>query len=232
MEFLPFFLLGLATNLHCLGMCGPLALALPGIGAKTSGIFIWHLGRILGYGLLGLVCGFAGQTITVLGISPMFSLILGFLLLLMYLFPKKFRGLRTPEKLERFLAYVRGKWVYLLQSRGQKSFFWVGLFHFLLPCGLLYGALLMAMALGNPLDSMTGMLIFAISTHPLLLALSLGANFSFVKRLTSRSKQLGILILAAWLILRGMGLLGHPVLAPGTSSADNLICLPKITGNP
>jgi sulfite exporter TauE/SafE len=226
MEILPFFLLGLATNLHCLGMCGPLALALPGLGAKNSGIFIWHLGRIVGYSLLGFLCGLAGQSINILNISPMFSLILGILLLLMYLFPRKFRGLQAPKPLENFLVYLRGRWIFLLRSRGQMSFFWLGLIHFLLPCGLLYGALLMAIALGNPLHSLMGMLAFSVSTHPILLALSLGANLPWLKKLTSRSKHMGILILAAWLILRGMGLLGHPVAAPSTTN-DSLICLPN-----
>ena len=58
---------GLAGSFHCVGMCGPIALALP-IGnrsvfeAALSGI-LYNLGRIITYGVLGAIFGYFGKTI-------------------------------------------------------------------------------------------------------------------------------------------------------------------------
>ena len=58
------FLLGLVGSLHCAGMCGPLALALPAAGntapAYVLGRVAYNAGRIITYCLLGIVFGLVG----------------------------------------------------------------------------------------------------------------------------------------------------------------------------
>ena len=55
------FLLGLVGSLHCAGMCGPLALALPAAGntpaAYVLGRVAYNAGRIVTYCLLGICLG-------------------------------------------------------------------------------------------------------------------------------------------------------------------------------
>src|SRR5579872_4170088 len=60
-------ILGLVGSLHCAGMCGPLALALPR-GAKSPWGFLvgrlaYNSGRIVTYCLLGLIFGLVGRTL-------------------------------------------------------------------------------------------------------------------------------------------------------------------------
>ena len=55
------FLLGFVGSLHCAGMCGPLALALPVVGKTRATFFLsrltYNFGRIVTYGLLGVLFG-------------------------------------------------------------------------------------------------------------------------------------------------------------------------------
>src|ERR1700752_4598394 len=67
------FLLGLFGSLHCAGMCGPLALALPGY-PNTGLRFLlnrlaYNLGRISTYALLGGLFGLAGRGLALAGLQ-------------------------------------------------------------------------------------------------------------------------------------------------------------------
>ncbi|CAN0464467.1 unnamed protein product, partial [Phaeothamnion confervicola] len=52
-------LLGLLGNLHCLGMCGGLALAAR--RRSWSGVLCYQMGRLVGYCLVGALCGALGD---------------------------------------------------------------------------------------------------------------------------------------------------------------------------
>ena len=59
--------LGLVGSLHCAGMCGPLALALPVVGASrvsfTAGRLLYNAGRISTYAGFGVVFGLLGRSL-------------------------------------------------------------------------------------------------------------------------------------------------------------------------
>ena len=61
------FFMGLLGSVHCIGMCGPLVMALPILHLspiqKVTATFLYHLGKIMTYGLLGLVIGLFGKQI-------------------------------------------------------------------------------------------------------------------------------------------------------------------------
>jgi sulfite exporter TauE/SafE len=59
-------LFGLLSVPHCLGMCGPLHLAMCLSGPKKSfrTLTLFNLGRILGYTLIGLLLGLLGEQVT------------------------------------------------------------------------------------------------------------------------------------------------------------------------
>ena len=90
-------MLGLVGSLHCAGMCGPLALALPPAGNTTPayvlGRVAYNLGRIVTYCVLGLVFGLVGATLWLAGIQRWVSIALGVALLL---------GLFASRKLVRW----------------------------------------------------------------------------------------------------------------------------------
>src|SRR5215467_8107119 len=79
------FLLGLVGSLHCAGMCGPLALALPTCSQSTPGFlagrFAHNLGRLVTYCALGLVFGLLGCTLVLAGVQRWASVTLGVALL-------------------------------------------------------------------------------------------------------------------------------------------------------
>jgi len=58
------FILGLISSLHCIGMCGPIAMMLPvdhkNPTKKVIQLLTYHLGRITAYMTLGLVLGLLG----------------------------------------------------------------------------------------------------------------------------------------------------------------------------
>jgi uncharacterized protein len=67
------WLLGIVGSVHCAGMCGPLALALPvpvgGPAAYLFGRVLYNGGRVLTYALLGLLFGWLGRSLTLVGFS-------------------------------------------------------------------------------------------------------------------------------------------------------------------
>src|SRR5689334_18485310 len=93
MELWTAFMLGLVGSLHCAGMCGPLALALPSAGARPAGYFIgrvaYNLGRIITYCALGLGFGLLGKTLLLAGVQRWLSIALGVGLLIGLLASRK-----------------------------------------------------------------------------------------------------------------------------------------------
>ncbi len=53
-------LTGLVGSLHCIGMCGPFAVA---CGTTTRGSLAWHTGRLTTYGILGAIAGTVGHAL-------------------------------------------------------------------------------------------------------------------------------------------------------------------------
>ncbi|ELY2018785.1 sulfite exporter TauE/SafE family protein, partial [Flavobacterium psychrophilum] len=53
------FIFGLISSLHCIGMCGPIAMMLPvdrdNPAKKITQIITYHLGRLSAYGTIGLI---------------------------------------------------------------------------------------------------------------------------------------------------------------------------------
>src|SRR5688572_29532643 len=84
-------LFGLTGSMHCVGMCGPIALALP-IGGETPAkkvllILLYNIGRASTYALLGLAAGLTGAGIVLAGYQQLLSILAGILLLLSAFFP-------------------------------------------------------------------------------------------------------------------------------------------------
>src|SRR6476661_7029354 len=78
-------ILGLVSSFHCVGMCGPLALALPVSHLSKSqqilSVVLYNAGRIVTYSLLGLLFGLAGRKLYLSGLQQWFSIIAGSIML-------------------------------------------------------------------------------------------------------------------------------------------------------
>ena len=91
MEIVSGFLVGIMGSVHCAGMCGPIALALPSGGRSgwplVAGRLMYNVGRIVTYALFGLIVGGIGRGIALLGYQQALSIVLGIFLILTSLAP-------------------------------------------------------------------------------------------------------------------------------------------------
>lgn len=176
--FLAAFSMGLFGSPHCLGMCGGIVTAF-GLSmqhvsdSKKNGLILtYHLGRLISYSLLGLIASVIGVTIfqSIMSNSAP-RIVLGVVLVLIGL---AMLGLPLFNQLEKFgmrfwqsLAPLRKK-VFPIDSFGKALF--AGLLWGFLPCGLVYGALMMAIAGNNIATGAALMFVFGLGTIPMLIA--------------------------------------------------------------
>jgi len=210
------FSFGLLSSLHCLGMCGPLQAVVMGQWLKSnrkSQWILYHLGRITTYVLLGLIAALFGSAIGIPQWQHEFTLAAGILLLFGYFgfkalqWDRKFSALLSPF-LIRMQSQVKGK-------TGAQWFVLSGALNGLLPCGMVYAALLPATLAENPFSGMLYMLVFGLGTLPLLGSFNLFSN-SIMARFAPQVNRLipiSVVLIATLLILRGLEL-DIPYLSP------------------
>lgn len=213
MTFFTPILLGLAASLHCVGMCGPLMLALPldaaGKRYVARQMLTYHAGRILTYAALGVFFGLVGKGIALAGFQKGLSVGAGVLMLAMAFMAWRFEQLVT--NLPGFGKFTRGVQLRigsLLKKNSGGAIFGVGLLNGLLPCGMVYAALAGAIATTRGAEGGLFMALFGVGTLPLMLAVSiLGRSFGFSFRQKIRVAQPLLLTLAGLLLLqRGLQL--------------------------
>ena len=174
---IPAFTLGFFGSLHCVGMCGPLAMAIPVGENKLLAawyLLLYNLGRTITYTLLGLFFGLLGYTATVAGLQSILSVVLGVVLILMVVFAATLESrLLTLPVISRIYIFVKRKLATLLNKKSVPSFLLFGMLNGLLPCGLVYIAIVGAMAVGSTLKGMLYMASFGLGTIPLMLAVVL-----------------------------------------------------------
>lgn len=220
MDYLAAFFLGLLGSLHCAGMCGPLALALPATGRSGAGYvagrLAYNLGRVTTYCALGVVFGIFGKALLLAGIQRWVSIALGVALLI---------GLFTSQKLAvappviALVQRLKSAMSTTLRRRSLASLGLLGLLNGLLPCGLVYVAAAGAMTTGGIAASATYMAAFGAGTLPLMLAISVSGRLvpvSFRLKLM-KAIPVSVFLLATLLILRGLSL-GIPYLSPDLSA--------------
>jgi len=210
-------ILGIAGSLHCVGMCGPLMLALPlnesSRGTWLRGRLLNQSGRILTYGILGLAVGMLGEKLATAGLQQWLAVLAGLVMLLFIAWPVGLNKLnRGPFRMVTWLKGALSKW---LRRKGSFSLFVLGLLNGLLPCGLVYIALASSIALGSGGKGAVFMMLFGMGTSPALLAVSgLGRvirNKIHVR--AYRAVQVTLAITALLFILRGANL-GIPYVSP------------------
>ena len=97
------FTLGLFGSLHCVGMCGPIALLIPlqrqRKGFRSLQLSAYFIGKTLTYTLMGLLFGLVGEGIFIAEYQQEFSIFAGLLMILMGLFSLlhlRVKGLGNP----------------------------------------------------------------------------------------------------------------------------------------
>jgi sulfite exporter TauE/SafE len=223
--------IGLISSAHCIGMCGPISLALPiqtlNPEKRLSGLLLYNLGRICSYSVIGLFVGFIGRRIFLAGYQQIFSIVLGAIILLTFLialFNKKALHLKAFTQLQ---ATLQNFIAVRLKNKSMFASYLIGAANGFLPCGMVYFAITGAMATGSILSGILFMIAFGLGTMPVLLAFGYFGffmNISFrnsVKRLT----PFFFAGMAVFLILRGLNL-GIPYVSPEfhNAAADAIPC--------
>lgn len=219
MEFLTALTLGFLGSAHCIGMCGPLVLALPserrGWTHDLAGRFLHQAGKALTYAVLGIVVGLVGKGLF-MGVQQRLSVIMGVTLLLTVAAPYGLRAAAERYSPLRWLhQFTRERFGRLMQRRGKSTLFLLGVLNGLLPCGLVYTALVAAAVVADPVRSAVFMMIFGFGTAPALIAVSLSGRLLTVRYRTLLNRVLPVfsIALAVLLILRGLNL-GIPMVSP------------------
>lgn len=223
------FSLGILGSFHCIGMCGPIVLALPagkqGALQKFNGQLLYHIGRALTYAFIGILPGIIGAGFSAFGFQQKLSVILGLLLLLVLLIGgiEKFR-FGKPGLLSPLTSILRKKLGHFLRSNHPASSFVTGMLNGFLPCGLVYIALASAAATGSVYGSMLFMFIFGLGTLPAMAALGYSANFISIRiRNTIRKAQpFVVAFMALLLIARGLNLGIHYVSPKAPETEEEL----------
>jgi uncharacterized protein len=226
--FISAILLGLASSLHCIGMCGPLVMSVPvqhlPQHKKILGILVYQFGRIGTYMILGILAGLIGWRIGVAGWQQVFSISIGIVMLfflLSRLFFKKIEGWKWfNQKVIRLISWS-------MHRHGFSGMYLMGAANGLLPCGMVYIAISGAMATGTILNALVFMLFFGLGTLPALFSLAFwGTRLSWQNKQAMRKLVPYVVGLTAiLLIIRGLNL-NIPYLSPFISerSADTVSC--------
>ncbi len=214
------FLMGLLGSVHCIGMCGPLVMALPisqkNNFQKITALFLYHSGKIASYSILGVLFGLFGSQLPVFALQRNISIVIGVTMLLyvLYVFVLKPKHIQLGIFASYYNQIVK-LLSQLFKSKSAISFLFIGLLNGLLPCGMIYLALSSAMATQHVLYGGLLMTFFGLGTVPALLLVALGGQymgFAFRKKLQNLLPVF-IFGMGVLLILRGLNL-GIPYLSP------------------
>lgn len=219
------FLLGFLGTGHCIGMCGPVVVALPGQTKRFNAHLAYHAGRLITYSIIGAALGAAGsgllQLASALGADPMvwvsrvqvgLSLLAGLMLLF---FGLSHLGVVAEPQ---WLSIAGPQWMpgwrrLISRAAGRRSnpdLFLMGLVLGGLPCGLSYAAFAKALSAAQMLTGAVTALIFGLGTLPGMLVVGVGAA-AILNRFRRQAEMLAGLIMigmAAILLVKALEALG------------------------
>jgi len=212
--------IGFVGSFHCIGMCGPIALALP-LSQNSrfhlvSGRVLYNLGRATTYAGIGLFAGLAGQSLSLAGFQQAVSVVSGVLILIIVLIPTSIsQKLSLLKPAYGFTSFLKRKFGLLLSKKSLRALFYIGVINGFLPCGMVYLALAGAVAMAGIMKGAVYMFLFGLGTLPVMLAVSLAGNFvsSELRIRINRWIPAIMVVLAVLFILRGLNL-GIPYISP------------------
>ena len=215
-------ILGLLGSLHCLGMCGPIALMLPlkgSAGQKAAGLATYHLGRIVSYSLLGLAFGFVGKGLFLFGLQQKLSIGMGVLMIALVLLPNNWKKrVGINNAFSRILLRIKSSFGRLLGKPSPDALLSLGFLNGFLPCGLVYMALIGAVAMGDLWKGGIYMALFGLGTVPLMSLVVFGRQWIGTQSRLNLQRWVPVFVffIGTLFILRGLGL-GIPYVSPRTA---------------
>lgn len=217
------FMIGLLGSVHCIGMCGPLAFAVPSF--RKGWLFlvvdklIYQIGRIIAYCSLGVIIGLIGKQIWLAGFQQGVSILSG-ILIVMAAGSRIFKLRFLKDNPSFMLAPFNRMFNYALKHKANHLI--IGFINGFLPCGFVYLALAGALNTENIQNSVTYMFWFGLGTLPLMFIATLGIGFTgtMFRNKINRIVPYLMLCIGVWFILRGLTL-DIPYLSPAATSISN-----------
>lgn len=219
------FIIGLFGSLHCIGMCGPLAMGIPSLkqGAWLLLLdkLLYQCGRVISYCLLGLMVGLIGRQLWMAGLQQGISIMSGLLIIM-----------AATSRIFKLTFWKSSSWLvkpftvlleYALNHKANHLI--VGMINGLLPCGFVYLALADALHTGSVVSAGNYMFWFGLGTVPLMLLATVGMGFTkgLFRRRVNRMIPYMMLCLGCWFVLRGMEL-DIPYLSPARAGTEISEC--------
>jgi sulfite exporter TauE/SafE len=228
------FTLGATGSLHCIGMCGPLSLALPTSQLaplqRFTSLFLYQVGRMITYSILGLLIGLAGSRVFISGYQQVFSILLGIVIITMAIFYFVGNGRLHSSLTARIYAPIQKLILRLMRrAKNPPGFFFMGMANGLLPCGMVYVALVATLSFSSVTESVSFMAMFGAGTLPAMMMVGYAGRIITYKTRLSIKKMIPLFIALTGLILILRGLnLGIPFLSPilPPHVADAIDCRP------
>ncbi|MFP4091580.1 MAG: sulfite exporter TauE/SafE family protein [Cyclobacteriaceae bacterium] len=225
MEFLfTAFAIGALGSFHCVGMCGPIALALPlNRDSSTRRIvasLLYNSGRISTYALIGAFFGLLGQGFVLAGFQQTISIALGVLVILGVALPAAFVHKLSPNHvIAKGISKVKVRMQKLFAVRSYPSMYFIGSLNGLLPCGLVYLGVAGATATGSSGDGALYMMLFGLGTWPVMIMVTFFGNWIGigVRNRIKTAMPVLVMLMGIFFILRGLSL-DIPYLSPAISS--------------
>jgi uncharacterized protein len=203
-------------------MCGPIAFMLPVSRSnkllKLFQIFLYHFGRLLAYGIIGLSFGLIGKSLNLFGMQQQLSIGIGVLMILIILLPgKRFQKFNFSHPLYRIIGKIKSSLGEALKKRTPDTFFTIGFLNGFLPCGLVYMAVFGAIAAGSIYSGSLYMILFGLGTIPLMTSAVYfsGLLGGAIKMKVQKLIPAFVIIIGLLFIVRGLGL-DIPYLSPAS----------------
>jgi hypothetical protein len=203
------FTMGLVGSLHCIGMCGPIAVMIGGQSNQfvVSKVFIYNFGRIITYTLMGALVGIVGQGLHMADLQKGVSIFIGISLLLMAVTSFNFESHLVEIPLVNKLFFkIKSGLGMLLKKNSLQSYFGVGLLNGLLPCGLVYMGIVGALSTGDVPSAMLYMFLFGLGTLPVMALSTFAGKLANlrVRNMVRRIYPVFLLLFGVLFLMRGL----------------------------
>lgn len=208
-------LIALLGGLHCVGMCGPLAV----IAARsTAGRIPYVFGKAVTYAVLGLLAGLAGGLATsLLPVGRALAISVGVFLILSGVVwivlggggsSLRPGGQSVLTRLSTALSNAASR-VIRTERRGRS--FALGAINGLFPCGLTLAAIAIAVSTSTASGGALVMLLFGLATGPSLLLAGLIYDRVEPARRVRWQRITGVVLIVAGVltVMRGIAVMSH-----------------------
>lgn len=200
--------IGLSGSLHCVGMCGPIALMVPGSKGKKRwlAITLYHAGKILAYMTLGSFFGMIPALLSSFKIQSAITISAGIFILILAAIPfilnrVESNGFSVFNKLIQF----KNKMAAALNKNREEYSFYIGFLNGFIPCGMVYLAAIGAMSQPDFVSSIFFMFLFGLGTIPVMTLFLFGAGFfkSLSQNGMLQFKKIALVAVGLFMIWKG-----------------------------